>query len=85
MIKAFTTSFFSVKQLTGQLICVFVFAYVRSSFSHNAAHLPYQCSSIMQPGMVIVEVPFSCMVRLVGEIVQLEEEGQICQSSHLKL
>ena len=39
----------------------------------------------MQPGMVIVEVPFSRMVRLVGEIVQLEEEGQICQSTHLEL
>ena len=39
------------------------------------SNLSYQCPSIMQPSVVIVEVPFGSMIRLIGEVVQLEEEG----------
>ena len=45
----------------------------------------YQSSDIVQPGVVVVEVALALVVGLVGEVVQLEEEGKVGQSPQLHL
>ena len=47
--------------------------------------MPYQSSSIVEPGVVIVEVSFAGVVGLVAQIIQLEHEGQVSQPPHLHL
>ena len=45
----------------------------------------YQSAGIVQPGVVVVEVALALVVGLVGEVVQLEEEGKVGQSPQLHL
>ena len=46
----------SVDQLRGKLICVFVFAYAKSRFSHDAAHMYVQITCILD-SVKVVEWP----------------------------
>ena len=39
----------------------------------------------MKPGMIIVEISFSCVVGLVGKVVEMEQESQVSKTPHLKL
>lgn len=45
----------------------------------------HQCACVVEPGVVVVEVALGGVVRLVGDVVQLEHEGEICQTPHLHL
>ena len=47
--------------------------------------MSYQSSSIVEPGMVIVEVSFTGVVGLVAQVIQLEHEAQVSQPPHLHL
>ena len=44
-----------------------------------------QCACVVEPGVVVVEVSFGGVVSLVGDLVQLEHEGEVGHPPHLHL
>ena len=47
--------------------------------------MSHKSRSILQPGVVVVEVLLGRVIRLVRHLVQLEDERQVCETPHLHL
>ena len=45
----------------------------------------HQSACVVEPGVVVVEVSFGGVVGLVGDLVQLEHEGEVSHPPHLHL
>ena len=45
----------------------------------------HQCACVVEPGVVVVEVSFGGLISLVGDLVQLEHEGEVSHPPHLHL